>query len=318
MARSPNVIERWFPALLALGVSGLILSRFLPAADGTLRQGAVAVLLAFGAGLGVIALVRLARPREAEAFASSPTSAAPEVDDLIRHRLAPVVVAIGSAAIIVLALVVIFTLANLDDSTIKAKLDTILVGVFSAVLPVFATWVGTILAFYYSSENLRQATQSARELTQGARPEAESVTDLKRMIPYERITKYILGEGQNASDPREVKIADLESLMKGDLVSRVVVFGQARKPVAIIRKKSLEGYRSQTPALPADAKLGEFLIDVTRATDAKRYRFVPASATVAFARQVLSTHNVADIFVTDGGQEDEPVKGWITDERLLA
>ena len=58
-------------------------------------------------------------------------------------------------------------LATKGDPTLitalTPKIDTLLMGVFTAVLPVFATWVGTVLAFYFSNKSFRQAAKAAQE-----------------------------------------------------------------------------------------------------------------------------------------------------------
>jgi branched-subunit amino acid permease len=42
---------------------------------------------------------------------------------------------------------------------------------FHVVLPVFASWVGTILAFYYGRENFESANTQIREIIRKLTPE---------------------------------------------------------------------------------------------------------------------------------------------------
>src|SRR5262249_43905158 len=81
----------------------------------------------------------------------SPPATAPATthhpDAAVRRWITPIVFGVGSGAIIVLALglVIAFTmLATEQNNTIHQKIDTLLNGIFGAVLPIFATWVGTV------------------------------------------------------------------------------------------------------------------------------------------------------------------------------
>ncbi|MBV9250851.1 MAG: hypothetical protein JO227_16575 [Acetobacteraceae bacterium] len=88
-----------------------------------------------------------------------------DLDAAVRRWITPVLIGIGSAAIIVMALGLIIAfavLANQKVGGIDNKIDTLLTGVFSAVLPIFATWVGTVIAFYFTTANFKQAADIAR------------------------------------------------------------------------------------------------------------------------------------------------------------
>lgn len=119
---------------------------------------AAAVVLAFA----VAAMLRFAL---APLIAPTPSAGAADADVAMRGRIAPLVLSIGSIAIVALAaaLMISFVLLSYQQayqSALVPKIDTLLTGVFSTVLPVVATWVGTVLAFYFGSENFRQAAQS--------------------------------------------------------------------------------------------------------------------------------------------------------------
>jgi hypothetical protein len=113
---------------------------------------AIAVCIAFG----VAAMLKFAlSPLIQGSVATSAPST--DADASLRGRLAPYVLTIGSIAVVLLALVLIIgfvVVAQLGNVLpVRDKLDTLVMGVFATVLPVLATWVGTILAFYFGSEN---------------------------------------------------------------------------------------------------------------------------------------------------------------------
>ncbi len=163
----------------------------------TLVKLAVALVLAFG----VAAMVRFAlAPLMSADQAPAPTPA--DADVVLRSRMAPIVLGIGSAAIILLALGLIIEFGYLEalkDPAISPKIDTLLTGVFASVLPVFATWVGTVIAFYFTNESFRQAAQATRESTAGLTDRLRSIPVKSAMVPRARMIVLKLATGGSNS-----------------------------------------------------------------------------------------------------------------------
>jgi hypothetical protein len=66
--------------------------------------------------------------------------------------------------------------------------------VFSSVLPLLGTWVGTVLAFYFARENLAAATESTLRLAG-----LETTTPVTNvMIRESEFIAYDLGTGDKA------------------------------------------------------------------------------------------------------------------------
>src|SRR5438093_971982 len=76
-------------------------------------------------------------------------------DSRARGSIALVVVGLSIAAIAVAAGLAI-TFATTRSRPGITRL------VFTSVLPLFGTWVGTVLAFYFARENLQSATESVQ------------------------------------------------------------------------------------------------------------------------------------------------------------
>src|SRR5205807_7605252 len=70
--------------------------------------------------------------------------------------------------------------------------------VFTAVLPLLGTWVGTVLAFYFARENLQDATESTLRLTERGDPRTPVQ---QAMIPRAQTTAYELKHGEAANEP---------------------------------------------------------------------------------------------------------------------
>ncbi|WP_270936053.1 hypothetical protein [Falsiroseomonas oryzae] len=272
----------------------------------TLAKAAAAVGIAFGvAALLRYALGPLTQRRDPPVMTTG--------TDSTRDRLAWVVLAIGSAAIAALALGLVIAFTQLvEKQVVEQKIDALLMGVFTAVLPVFATWVGTVIAFYFTNESFRQAAQSAREAAQGVAPQLR-VTD--RMIAYDKVAKIEEERAQARTVPMERIVG-----MFNDNTTRVIVFDKTKQPVFVLRRKS--------PPLPptwtsgsADIQ-GKTIDDYLKengganAKDAAQFGFVAESATLDAARVELLKSNSDDLFVTATGQKTEPVIGWLSGDRL--
>ena len=235
-----------------------------------------------------------------------------------RGRIGPVILAVGSAAILLLALglIVAFTLMayHQASSPITSKLDTLLMGVFTAVLPVFATWVGTVLAFYFTKESFAQAARSALDQSAASGP-VQTVTDPARMIPYDGIGKLVV----DRASARKASMDDVIALFN-DNTTRVIVFDRSRQPVFVIRRKLVpEAWQK----LVADRQetgmsVNDYLQQNGGATamDAVQFGFIASSSTVDQARAQMFQAKCVDLFVTDTGQKTGAVIGWLPEDRL--
>ena len=76
-----------------------------------------------------------------------------------RSTLAIYITFISVLGITTLSIVVIILNKNFTET------------VFSSVLPLFGTWVGTVLAFYFSRENFETAATRTQELVERLSPE---------------------------------------------------------------------------------------------------------------------------------------------------
>lgn len=226
----------------------------------------------------------------------------PEV--AIRSRIAPLVIGLGAAAISIIALGIIITLALLSvrDETLRGNIDTLLTGIFSAVLPVFATWVGTVIAFYFTESAYREASQSTRA--------AIGVTDIgkpkvgDRMMSYDSINKI---EVEKRTDADILQLSELRNRLS-DNVERMYIFERPRRnPIYIIRKEYIDLLNDDTK------KVFEYREHNAKiAADSKNIAFVKAEHTIEQANQIMLTTGVRDAFVTRNGQASEEVLGWVS------
>ncbi len=187
--------------------------------------------------------------------------------------------------------------------------------VFTSVLPVLGTWVGTVLAFYFARENFEAATSSTLRLT-GLDREVK-VVDV--MIHEADFVAYDLAAGEK---PETVKLSDVRARMaKIDPPSRrLPIRDPARAVLYVIHDSTLSAFadkQHETIDQIADMTIGDLLNDPEYREILEANGFVSRDATVAEARTVMSSIvHCNDVFVTASGKRDERAIGWLTNTLL--
>jgi hypothetical protein len=188
--------------------------------------------------------------------------------------------------------------------------------IFNIVLPVFASWVGTILAFYFGRENFESANQQVRELVERLTPEQRAQAPVTSVMRSLLNTAFFqIPEGKSDQD---VKLSELISKF-GANVSRLPIITAENKAKYMIHESSIDKYiasggkqeDSLEKFIDTQKKAGfEFGVN-------KGFIVVSERTTLADAkRKMEETPSCQDIFITKGGSPDEPLTGWISNLRL--
>ena len=227
----------------------------------------------------------------------------------VADRLALVVISLAAVILVLLVTLAVFT-------TEEGKRTDTAKDVLNAVLPLIASWVGTVLAYYYSRENLTAATRSATELAQQLSG-AEKLQVLRvrdTMIPAERIDTMKVDD--------TTALVDLLDFLRKRGRQRLPVFSDKNAIRFIVHLSTVNAFISQV-ALEgrpiAGLAFGDLVADPARA-ELLRTSFgtVAETATLAEAKAALEQGRAReDVFVTRSGGRDEPVLGWITDNDLV-
>lgn len=199
--------------------------------------------------------------------------------------------------------------------------------VFASIIPLLGSWMGTVLAYYFSRENLAAATQSVRDLTQAVtgQDKLKAVLVKDKMIPFAQIES-------RTSDKDDLKLSDLMTIQR----ERIPIFGTNKFVRYLIYKAKINEYlatfaQGPTPGkLPdgrstADATVND-LITGASPGDKKLFTggfgFVRLDGTLADAKAAMDSVQLdqikcADVFVTTSGTKGEAVVGWITDDTIV-
>ena len=172
--------------------------------------------------------------------------------------------------------------------------------VFSAVLPLLGTWVGTVLAFYFARENFQAATESTLRLA--GLETATPVTQV--MIREADFVAYDLGTGDRVED---VRLADVRQKMQALVPPsrRLPIRNASGAVLYVIHDSTLTAFTESAGQTSAtlDKTLGDLLNVANFKELVEAIGFVAEKATVADSRAVMaSIKNCNDVFVTASGK----------------
>ena len=227
-------------------------------------------------------------------------------DALLRPYLAITLVALSVLGVVLAAMVAILSATN-EGRPEMARL------VFVSVLPLFGTWVGTVLAFYFARDNLRAATDSTLRLRQGIEP---GTPVNEAMVPRGQIISFDVPAGGNV---RTVQLRDLTTKLRSAGVQRIPIFDPSAKVLYVVHDATIARFADVVGKDPS--ALTETIDDLLR--DPQLSAFIQAigivgpRAIVADARAAMrSIPSCNDVFVTSSGRRDDPVVGWLTNTLL--
>jgi hypothetical protein len=239
-------------------------------------------------------------------------------DGSVRHFVTLFIVFIGTVGVVYLGHIVISS-AGADDA--KGKSDAVHL-VFGSVLPLLASWVGTVIAYYFSRENLTAATRSvtdlAKEITGTQRLEKVSVQS--KMIPVDRIVTVVPSPAKTFAEVDALKLTDVLAFLEQRDVQRLPVWDDGKVLKYVVHRSKIAEYlaRSVGQANVGSTTMKDLLDDPKIGAMVRRaVCFVRLDDSLAVAKAKMeSTENCEDVFVTDTGQPSEPLKGWLPDNEI--
>jgi hypothetical protein len=185
--------------------------------------------------------------------------------------------------------------------------------VMTAVLPLLGSWVGTVLAFYFSKDNFAAATKSVSDLARQITSQEKLATTLARdkMIPRDKM--FIL----DSPDTEKLKVI-LEKLKADNKGARIPFVGNNDVPRYIIHRSVIDQFLADK-AIAGATNLGDLTLeDLLKDPDIKKkleqgFATVKEDATLADVKKAMDiSPDCQDVFVTKGGSKNEPILGWIT------
>ena len=219
------------------------------------------------------------------------------------------VTVISVVAVGLLAGLIIHNSKDQKDAAASAQ------NVLASVLPLLGTWVGTILAYYFSKENFEAATKSVTDLAKQISPQEKLKSALAKdkMIPQAKMFSVSMRDNSTLVEI----LKNLEKEKKGN---RVPILGDNREPRYILHRSIIDKFISElirkgkTNAEINALTLQDLLEQSAPAkTIAQSFGTMKPDDTLADAMNIMSKiDDCQDVFVTATGKKDEAVLGWIT------
>jgi hypothetical protein len=283
------------------------------------------------------------------------TSTSHHATDPVQEKVAKyvtVIVLVGTCVFGTLG--VIMAMVSLINEETPDNSKDILQILLSAILPLFGTWIGTILAFYFSRENLLAANQTVRHLvdTITSDKKLQSIKARGIMIPVEKL-KY--KEYKTGTDDSKINLKqDFLDYIKTNGISRVILLDENKAAKYALHKSAIESFiaeqyldlqskagattsaqgtatsgggSSSSQGQPATNAVPPKALTFADMKASKNehikdilvngVKFISEDANLSDAKVLMKNYPACnDVFITRTGSPTEPVLGWITDKTI--
>lgn len=180
--------------------------------------------------------------------------------------------------------------------------------IFNALLPMFSTWVGTVLAFYFGRENFEAASNRYEKLISDLSPEVlknvsveQIMIDLQTMVFMEY------------KDVKDKSISFLIDKMENSVKKTRLPILEEGKAKYIIHRSTFSDAIRKDPSI--EIQFDGFISNEKIETKISSFVEVSKNSSLEEAQSKLNSQiNIRDIFVVD---EKQKVIGWITDTLIL-
>jgi len=223
----------------------------------------------------------------------------------------------GLVAVSILGLAAIVFTAIWDKSD---EIFSNVKDILTMVLPLIGAWVGTVLAFYFSKDNFKAASDSTRDLLSAFKSSEEKLKTIRVadvMIKTDAITKLILDKDEKLIN---LKVDIIDSKLEKDKdkpYNRLPVLTDKMYPKYIIHRSLFDKYFYKMTL--ASKKIEDLtLADMSSDPDfvnplTKSFGTIKVDSNLAEVKHLIDTvPDCQDVFVTDSGTPDSKVIGWIT------
>jgi len=194
--------------------------------------------------------------------------------------------------------------------------------VFNIILPVFATWVGTIIAFYFGRENFESANKQLKEMVQTMTPEERRKVPIKEVMRnIGQVSYYVITE--NINDDK-ITLSDLNN-HTNEIITRLPLI---QKPAGTIRymihDSRLGDYLKEKEEHKLSDSLEQLITYYASKDNAIEFSenkgFIIVSEDTHLGKvktRMEALKSCQDIFITKNGTSKEAVIGWVSNIRLM-
>ena len=154
----------------------------------------------------------------------------------------------------VLAAILVIAVAVIVAGALQGKLLEASNSLLSTLLPMFGTWVGTVLAFYFTKENFESANRATQDLVRTAMQRLQATGVTEKMIPRGSIVALQVAdmEALKAKTLKDLETAFAQTV-RGGRINRLPVFAGNGACIAVVHRSLWQemlvlGLKSAPPA----------------------------------------------------------------------
>lgn len=192
--------------------------------------------------------------------------------------------------------------------------------ILTIILPLVGTWVGTVLAFYFSRENFvaaaKQTADLVRQLTPEQRLQSIAVTDVMLDMSAATTLKLTLPTSEEATKIK-IKADVVEALLEKNKRNRLPILDSTGKVLYVVHRNYIDQFlvkRAEAGGTQvADATLQDLLDAEGLKAIFQAFAIVGKDARLIAIKQSMDGNpNCSDAFVTEDGTNGSKAIGWIT------
>lgn len=220
---------------------------------------------------------------------------------------------LGTVGALGIAAIVSTYFVSGEPDKVKEKYNLIR-DTFTLLLPVLGTWVGTVLAFYFSRENFAEAASFMKQLTPDQKLQEIPVMDTMILLEDANTAKLKL---EKPEDQYKLKDDIIDGLFNKHQKNRLPMIDATGAVKYVVHRSLIDKYITEQAlagnAAVAGATLKDLLDQGGNRKMATSFGVVDKAAKLlAVKRQIDSMPDCSDVFVTEGGSPTAKAVGWIT------
>lgn len=241
-----------------------------------------------------------------------------EAEAIARSKIGRQVTYFALAVTALLSITAILVATNVTNDLEKRFM--FVKDILTIVLPLVGTWVGTVLAFYFSRENFvaaaRQTADLVRQLTPEQRLQGVPVTEAMLDMSASTTTKLVLSTAEDAEKVK-LKTDVIDTLLEKQNRNRLPIVDSAGRVLFVVHRSFIDKFlvkRAETAGKSlADATLKDLLAETDLKMIFQSFATLGKDAKlIAVKRAMDGNPNCSDAFVTEDGTKGSRALGWIT------
>ncbi|MEM9001442.1 MAG: hypothetical protein AAGB24_14360 [Bacteroidota bacterium] len=218
-----------------------------------------------------------------------------------RNRLATIIIWLTFSAIILLALFYYLT---------KQKADT-MQDIFNTLIPLFATWIGTVLAFYFGKENFDIATKRYDKLIDKLSPDILDDINVTQIMISKKTMVF-----KNLEELEAKKIKEIIDFLNEVKKSRLPILEKGELKYVVHKATFLNALNELEDANSvADYDFSSFISNKKHQEVARSFLTFGKGVILEDIRLALAKNSsIKDVFILD---KNKSLVGWLTDSLIL-